>query len=73
MAYRDSTSGSGTSATPSVAVPAGVAIGDIVVLVVSADGNNPVVEPGDWPAASPSWRKSWSTAMARSSQSGGSA
>ena len=50
MAYRDSTFGSGTSATPSVAVPAGVAIGDIVILVVSADGNNSIVEPGDWPA-----------------------
>lgn len=38
MAFRSSSGSTGTSATPSTAVPTGVQIGDIVVLVVSADG-----------------------------------
>jgi hypothetical protein len=38
MAYRDSTTAGGVSASPSVAVPTGVASDDIVLLVASLDG-----------------------------------
>lgn len=49
MAYRDSTTASGNSDTPSVAVPAGVAIGDIVILACAIDALAAVFETGDWP------------------------
>lgn len=49
MAYRDSTTASGTSATPSVAVPAGVQTNDIIILVCTQDGTTAVFQPADYP------------------------
>lgn len=49
MAYRDSTTNSGSSATPSVAVPAGVAADDIVILVATIDASAANFQAGDWP------------------------
>lgn len=49
MAYRDSTTASGNSATPSVAVPAGVQIGDIVILACAIDVLAAVFDTADWP------------------------
>lgn len=49
MAYRDSTTGSGNSDTPSVAVPSGVASGDIVILTATIDNTAAVFDTGDWP------------------------
>lgn len=49
MAYRDSTTASGASATPSVAVPAGVAIGDIVILACATDASAADFQAADWP------------------------
>ena len=49
MAYRDSTVGTGSSATPSCAVPASVAIDDIVILVASIDSSAAVFDTGDFP------------------------
>jgi len=50
MAYRDSTTASGNSDTPSVSVPAGVASGDIVVLVAAIDASAAVFDTGDYPS-----------------------
>lgn len=49
MAYLDSTTGSGSGASLSCAVPAGVASGDIVVLAATIDAPNPVTF--SWPAS----------------------
>lgn len=49
MAYRDSTTNSGSSNAPSVAVPSGVAIGDIVILVATIDASAANFQAGDWP------------------------
>jgi hypothetical protein len=49
MAYRSSTVNSGNSTTPGTTVPAGVAIGDIVVLLVNYDLVSAVFA-GKWPA-----------------------
>ncbi len=49
MAYRDSTSATGNSATPSVAVPAGVAADDIVIIAISYDLTAAAVDPADLP------------------------
>ena len=48
-AYRDSTTGSGTSGTPSVAVPTGVLADDICILAAGADQETANFEAGDWP------------------------
>lgn len=50
MAYRDSTSGSGSSATPSVSVPSGVETGDIVILIAATDTAAADFETADWPS-----------------------
>jgi hypothetical protein len=50
MAYRDSTTATGFSTTPSVAVPSGVAAGDIVILVAATDNVAAVFETADWPS-----------------------
>lgn len=49
MAYRDSTTGSGSSATPSVSVPSGVVADDIVILVAAIDSSTADFQTGDWP------------------------
>lgn len=49
MAYVDSTTGTGASATPAVAVPSGVQSGDIVILVASIDQVDAVFDTADWP------------------------
>ena len=49
MAYRDSTTASGSSTTPSTAVPAGVKIGDIVILIASTDASAAAFDTGDFP------------------------
>jgi hypothetical protein len=49
MAYRDSTSNTGNSTTPSVAVPAGVAANDIVIITIGFDTTGGAVDPGDLP------------------------
>lgn len=48
--YRDSTTNSGTSTTPSVAVPTGVQSGDIVILVATIDASAADFETADWPS-----------------------
>src|SRR5262245_16040026 len=50
MAYRDSTTASGNSDTPSVSVPAGVQSGDIVILVATIDAAAAAFDPGDYPS-----------------------
>lgn len=50
MAYVDSTSATGNSDTPSVAVPTGVASGDIVILACAIDAQAAVFDTGDWPS-----------------------
>lgn len=49
MAFRSSSTNSGNSDTPSVAVPAGVQIGDIVHLFCSIDTEAAVFDPADYP------------------------
>jgi hypothetical protein len=49
VAYRDSTTNSGSSATPSVAVPAGVQAGDIVIVAVGIDATAAAFDPADLP------------------------
>lgn len=49
MAYRDSTTNSGNSDTPSVAVPAGVAADDIVILFCAIDTAAADFETADYP------------------------
>lgn len=49
MAYRDSTSAVGDTATPAVAVPAGVAANDIIILVATIDSGSPFA-PGVFPS-----------------------
>lgn len=49
MAYRSSSTNSGNSATPSVAVPTGVQIGDIVLIGTSIDNSSAVFDSGDYP------------------------
>jgi hypothetical protein len=49
MAYRDSTSNTGDSNVPLVAVPAGVQINDIVIISLTTDTTGAVVDPGDFP------------------------
>ena len=46
MAYRSSSASSGSATVP---VPAGAAIDDIAILVISIDNTAAVVETGDWP------------------------
>jgi hypothetical protein len=50
VAYLDSTTASGASPTPSVAVPAGVQADNIVILVCGMDDATAVFETADWPA-----------------------
>jgi len=50
MAYRDSTTNSGNSATPSVTVPAGAASGDIAIVAINMDNAANAVDPADLPA-----------------------
>lgn len=50
MAYRSSSTNTGNSATPSTAVPVGVAADDIVILVASIDAAAAAFDPADWPA-----------------------
>jgi hypothetical protein len=50
MAYRSHAYGTGTSATPSVAVPSGVASGDIIILVTTIDSSAADFETGDYPS-----------------------
>jgi hypothetical protein len=50
MAYVDSTNATGNGSTPSVAVPAGVAAGDIVILACAIDVQAAVFDTGDWPS-----------------------
>lgn len=49
MAYRDSTTNSGSSTTPSVAVPSGVVSGDIVILIASTDASAASFDIADFP------------------------
>ncbi len=50
MAFRSSSTGSGgVVVDPSVAVPAGVAANDIVILVATVDNGAVVFDTGDWP------------------------
>lgn len=49
MAYRDSTTATGNSQTPAVAVPAGVAADDIVLLAAAIDITAAAFDPADWP------------------------
>ena len=49
MAYRDSTSNSGSSDTPNVAVPTGVAADDIVILAATMDNSTVTIDAADWP------------------------
>jgi hypothetical protein len=49
MAYRDSTTASGASATPAVAVPTGVAADDIVILAATIDSTAAAFDSGDLP------------------------
>lgn len=51
MAYRDSTTATGTNATPAVAVPAGVQINDIVIVTLTVDASAAAVDPGDLPTS----------------------
>lgn len=51
MAYVDSTTNSGNSTTPSVAVPTGVQAGDIVLIAVSFDLSTAAFDPGDLPTS----------------------
>lgn len=50
MAYRDSTSNTGNSATPSVSAPAGVANNDIVIIAIGIDSSAAAVDPADLPS-----------------------
>jgi hypothetical protein len=49
MAYVDSTTASGTSSAPAVAVPTGVQADDIVILALQTDSTSSVINPGDFP------------------------
>jgi hypothetical protein len=51
MAYRSHAYGTGTSATPSVAVPSGVASGDIIILICTIDSTTADFEGADYPAS----------------------
>ena len=50
-AYRDSTVGTGSSATPACAVPASVAANDIVVLIAAIDSSDAVFDTTDFPTS----------------------
>ena len=50
MAYLSSSTNAGNSATPSTAVPAGVAAGTIVLLACSVDNTAAAFDTADWPA-----------------------
>lgn len=49
MGYLSSTTNAGNSATPSTAVPAGVASGTIILLACSIDNTAALFDPADWP------------------------
>jgi hypothetical protein len=49
VAYLDSTSATGNTTTPNVAVPTGVAAGDIVILAATIDSTTAAFDTGDWP------------------------
>lgn len=49
MAYRDSTTASGASATPAVTVPTGAASGDIAILWATIDATAADFQVADWP------------------------
>ena len=49
MALVDSTTASGSSSSPSVAVPTGVQADDIVILALQTDSTSSVINPGDIP------------------------
>lgn len=51
MAYRDSTTNSGNSATPAATVPAGVQADDIVIVAVGIDASTAAFDPADLPAS----------------------
>lgn len=62
MAYRDSTTNSGQSTTPSVAVPSGATTDDIVILAASIDSNSAAFDSGDLPAGFTELREQQCTA-----------
>jgi hypothetical protein len=49
MAYRDSTTATGSNATPAVAVPAGVQIDDIVIVAFTIDASAAAIDGADLP------------------------